>query len=112
MVLGGRGSWGRLEEAGGSLRESRGAWGWLGARKYWYFIGFSRFLSTFGGEEEKKKIKVIGTEGVGARAAWGEPGEPRGGWGRPEELGGSLGEPREPGGAWGRLEEAGGEVCV
>ena len=91
---------GSLEEAGGSLEESRGAWGWLGARKYWFFTGFYWFFEVFGGGgRRKRKIKVIGTEGVGARPAWGEPG--------------SLGA-RELGswGAWRTPEEAVYGLCI
>ena len=46
-------------------------------------IGFPWFFKVLGGGGEvgrkKKKIKVFGTEGAGAGAAWGEPGEP-GSW--------------------------------
>ena len=40
---------------------------------YWFF---KVFVNIWGGGRKKIKIKikVIGTEGVGARAAWGEPG--------------------------------------
>ena len=53
-------------------------------------------MKVLGGRKTKtKKIKVLGTEGVGAGAAWGEPGS----WGAREP--GRLGQP-------GRLGEAGG----
>ena len=71
------GGWRRLEAAWRSLGEPGGGWGLENIGFSFVFICFLKFLG--GAEEEKtttttKKIKVIGTEGVGARPAWGEPG--------------------------------------
>ena len=97
----------RLEAAWGSLGEPGGGWGLENVGFLLVFEGFCEIMEAEEKTTTTKKIKVIGTEGVGARPAWGEPGSlgarelgSWGAWRTPEEAGGNLGESR---GAWGRL---------